>query len=113
MFWKSNVKEGEERLPAPKSIPEMLGRHMVVQLKKNPDWVWGLKGVLHQTDNKRFFYCRVFDEKQAANANVKVKDWASLDARPELILWEGRCDKDTNEVLPQKFENNKANSGRR
>jgi hypothetical protein len=36
------------RLPGPKEIPELVGRYMVLEDKKNPDWVWHLKGVVRQ-----------------------------------------------------------------
>ena len=104
MFWKrKETKEGEEKLPGPKGIPEMAGRHMVVQEKKNPDWVWKLKGVVRSAGKKKAFYCRVFDEFQVAQAGVQVKDWTSLDGHPELILWEGYFDKETNTVRDEKF----------
>ncbi len=107
MFWKfwkhGETKEGEVRLPGPKGIPQDVGGYMVVKEKKNPDWVWQLKGVVRPTEKKTAFYCRVFDEAQVAQAGVQVKDWTSLDEHPELILWEGYFDKDTYTVRPEKF----------
>jgi len=104
MFWKrKEMKEEEVRLPAPKGIPELVGRHMVVEEKKNPDWVWKLKGVVRPAGKKKEFYCRVFDESQVAQAGVKVKDWTSLDEHPDLILWEGYVDKETNRARREKF----------
>lgn len=45
MFWKrKETKEGEIKLPGPKGIPEPAGRYMVVEEKKDPNWVWNLKG---------------------------------------------------------------------
>jgi hypothetical protein len=76
---------------------------MVVQMKKDPDWVWGLKGVVRPAGEKKTFYCRVFNEAQAAQAGFKVRDWASLDDHPALILWEGYFDEKTNEVRNDKF----------
>ena len=104
MFWKrKETKEGEEKLPGPKGIPELAGRYMVVEEKKNPDWVWNLKGVVRPTGKKKAFYCRVFDEAQVAKAGVKVTDWTSLDEHPDLILWEGYCDRETNTARRGKF----------
>ncbi|MFH1169496.1 MAG: hypothetical protein V1691_02255, partial [Chloroflexota bacterium] len=37
--------EKAEKLPGPKEIPEMVGRYVVVNLKKEPDWVWSLRSV--------------------------------------------------------------------
>ena len=104
MFWKrGKTKEGELQLPGPKGIPELVGRHMVIEDKKDPNWVWNLKGVVHPTEKKKAFYCRVFSEAQAAQAGVKVKDWSSLDDHPALILWEGYFDTETNTARRQKF----------
>ncbi|OGP55182.1 MAG: hypothetical protein A2162_05280 [Deltaproteobacteria bacterium RBG_13_52_11b] len=104
MFWnRKQARDGEERLPGPKGIPGSVGSYMVVQMKKNPDWVWKLQGVVRPADKKKAFYCRVFDASQAAQAGVKVKDWTSLEDHPELILWEGYFDKETNKVRDEKF----------
>ncbi len=102
MFWKR--KEGEEKLSGPKEVPELVGRYMVLQMKKDPDWVWkSVKGVVRQAGTKKAFYCRCVEDSQATQAGLKVKDWASLDTHPELIIWEGYFDKGTLEVRPEKF----------
>ena len=104
MFWKrKDTKEGEVKLPGPKGIPEMAGRYLVVEEKKDSDWVWSLKGVVRPTEKKKAFYCRVFSEAQAAQAGVKVKNWNSLDDHSALILWEGYFDTETNTAQRQKF----------
>ena len=107
MFWKfwecKKTKEGEVRLPGPKDIPDAVGRHLVVNVKKDPDWVWKLKGLVRPTEKKSAFYCRVFDEANTAQAGVKVKDWNSLDEHLDLIIWEGYYDKETHMVRTEKF----------
>ena len=103
-FWKRKAtKEGEIKLPKPSDIPGMAGRHMVTEMKKDPDWVWKLKGVVRPADKKKAFYCRVFDETQTRKANVKVENWTSLDGHPELILWEGYFDNETYTARTEKF----------
>jgi len=102
-FRRKETKEGELKLPKPTEIPELAGRYMVVEEKKNPDWVWKLRAVVRPAEKKKAFYCRVFDEAQVAQAGIKVKDWTSLDKYPELILWEGYFDKETNTVRKEKF----------
>jgi hypothetical protein len=112
MFWnRKQTKEGGVKLPGPKEIPEPVGRYMVVQEKKDPDWVWKLKGVVRPAGKNKTFYCRVFIESQVAQSGVKVKDWTSLDERPELILWEGYFDKETNRAWPEKFVKPSNSSG--
>ena len=104
MFWnRKQGMEGEVRLPGPREIPEPVGRYLVIQEKKDPDWVWKLKGVVRPAGKNKTFYCRVFNESQVAKAGLKVKDWTSLDQLPELILWEGYFDKETNTVSLEKF----------
>jgi hypothetical protein len=76
---------------------------MGVEEKKDPSWVWKLKGVVRPAGKKKAFYCRVFDEAQVAQAGVKVKDWTSLDDHPDLILWEGYFDKETDTARHEKF----------
>ena len=104
MFWNhKQAEEGKEKLPGPKGIPGPVGSYMVVQMKKDPDWVWQLRGVARPAGKKKAFYCRVFSEAQVAQAGVNVKSWTSLDDHPDLILWEGYFDKQTNTVRDEKF----------
>jgi len=105
MFWKKKPAKEEpsklrvERLPRPKDIPELVGRYLITQMKKEPDWVWRLKGVVRpRSDGKDRFDFRVFDETQVAGTKVIVKDYNSLDEHPDLILYQGRFDKKSGEV---------------
>jgi hypothetical protein len=107
MFWKfwehKEKKPGEERLPGPTDIPQLVGMYLVVDEKKDPDWVWNLKGVVRPTAKKKAFYCRIFDKAKTERAGVKVKDWNSLDEHLDLIVWEGYYDRKTRTVRPEKF----------
>lgn len=106
MFWKRKSANGQQpinKLPGHEGIPEQVGRHMVIQMRQDPDWVWKLRGVCRPTDKKRVFYCRIFDEGQTRQAGLKVKDWTSLEERPDLILWEGYFDKEHNIACPEKY----------
>lgn len=88
-----------EQLKGPTGMPELMGRHLVVAKKKDPDWVWALKAVVKPSPRgKKAFDVRVFDQAQAAQSKVKVKDWTTLDEHPELVLYEGWFDKDTMKV---------------
>ena len=104
MFWKrKETKEGDVKLPGPKTIHHLPGRYMVVEENKDPDWVWNLKQVVRPAGEKKEFYCRIFSEGQATQAGVRVKDWTTLDEHPDLILWEGYYDEKTNSVRREKF----------
>ena len=105
MFWKrketvpdSAVKAA--KLPGPKGIPEVVGRYLVTELKRNPDWVWKLKAVLRPKldDGKDAFEFRVFDAAQATSNKFTIKDYNSFNAHPEFILYQGWFDKKTMRV---------------
>ena len=96
MLWKKKPATEEppkpkaEKLPGPRSIEELVGRQMVVDLKKDPDWVWQLRSVVRRTSGgKHRFDFRVFDAAQVAAKRVKVKDYTSFDNYQELILYQG------------------------
>lgn len=91
------AKPKAEKLPGPREIPELVGRYLVVAKKREPDWVWRLKAVVRKNPGrgKKVLDVRVFDEAQAAQQHVKVKDWTTFDEHPDLILYEGWFDKDT------------------
>ena len=104
MVWKrKETKEGVAKLSGPKDIPDLVGRHMVAQEKKDPDWVWKLNSVVRPANKQQAFYCRIFDAAQAGQAGVKVKDWTSLNGHPDLIAWEGYFDKETITARREKF----------
>ena len=122
MFWKkkqvapptakveAQPKAKVEKLPGPKEIPELVGRYMVVQDKKDPDWVWKLKAVVRNNPRgKKVFDVRVFDEAQVAQKGVKVKDWATFDEHPDLILYEGWFDKESMQVELEEKKTAEAN----
>jgi hypothetical protein len=95
MFW-GRKKNG---LLPPKGIPDYVGRYLVVNLGKNPDWVWNLKAVMRsKTEDKDAFDVRVFDPAQVSEKGLKIRDYHSLDEHPDLILYEGWFNKRTGEV---------------
>ena len=111
-FWKSDdqgnepvknnepVRNGEHKLSGPKELPDTVGRHLVVKLHKDPDWVWNLKAVVrHREESKSLFDIRVFDEVKTRANQVKVRDYRSFDEHPEEILFEGTFDKKSQKVI--------------
>ena len=101
-FWKKKSatvepsEAREEKLSKPKDIPEPVGRYLVVDLGKDPDWVWKLKSVVHRQAEKHRYDVRVFDELQARAKRVSVRNYTTLDEHPELILFEGWYDMKSN-----------------
>jgi len=102
MFWR---KKTNGLLP-PKSIPEAVGRYMVVSQGQNPDWVWNLKAVLRpNAESKDSFDVRVFEPSKVAGLGIKIKDYNSLNEHPELIVFEGWFNKRTYTVKFEKKPN--------
>jgi hypothetical protein len=97
MFWNYLKEMRQRQKDRPKDLPDPVGRFMVVNLGKNPDWVWRLKSVRRPRPadgiNKEPYDVRVFDEGEAAARKVSIKNYLSLDDHPELILFEGWYDK--------------------
>lgn len=101
MFWKKWRKQPEEnaspksKLPSPQDMPHQVGRYMVVELEKDPDWVWNLKAAVKPVEGgkKSERLIRIFDPQTAHSKRIKVHNYDTLDAYPELIICEGRYDK--------------------
>jgi len=94
-FWqKDTAGSGTPRMSKPKEIPDEVGRHLVVTLKQNPDWVWTLMVVYR--DRPGGGSARdmlIFDPKAADREGVAAVDYAVLMQHPDLILFEGWYDK--------------------
>ena len=86
MFWKKSKNE----LPGPESVPNSVGREIVVALGGVPDEIWYLKAVRRPKEGEKdTFDVRVYSAAQAASKKVVVKDYNSLSEHPELILYGG------------------------
>jgi hypothetical protein len=82
------------RLSKIKDLPTHIGMHLVVKEKLDPDWVWSLKIVNRPSaEDKKIYDFRIFSDKQAADAGVRVADYDSLTVHPELILYLGYSNK--------------------
>ena len=103
-FWEKQTtgrKNGnqEEKLPRPKQLPSQIGQHLVIKLKKDPNWVWSLKCALRNKQGfKNVFEFRIFDNLKAAEARVSMKNYNSFQEHPEFILYEGWFDKNTGHI---------------
>ena len=104
-FWEKKVgseataNAKEEKLPGPKEMPSIVGRHLVVTLGNDPDWVWKLKTVMrHRPEGKQAYDIRVYSDNEAMLKKVSVKNYNSLEDNGDLILFEGWFDKKSMEV---------------
>jgi hypothetical protein len=102
MFWgKKSEKEEEkkEKLSGPREIPGPVQNYLVAERKMDPDLVKLLKAVVRKGPTvETAFHIRVFDNSEALAKKVQVKDYTSLDERPDLIIYEGWFDERSKEV---------------
>ncbi len=97
MFWKK--KSEANNLPKPTGIPEVVGRYLIVELKRDPDWVWSLKSVLRpHPENKHLFDVHVFEEAIVNQRGAKIINYDSFQDHPGLMLYEGWFNKSTYQV---------------
>ena len=82
----------------PREVPQWAFSHLVVVMKADPDRLSLLKCV-EQTDfqdNRPVHLIRIFDPDAARG--MEIRDFASLDRHPELILYEGHRDMESGEI---------------
>jgi hypothetical protein len=99
-FWqKKDAPRDARELSRPKDLPEFVGRHLVVDLKMDPDWVWTLKAASRRReDDKDIKDIRIFSPETANAADVHVRDYGALDATPEIVLYEGWINTKTHQL---------------
>ena len=102
MFWgkKSVKEEGKgEKLPGPQAIPGLVQKYLVAEWKMDPGLVQLLKAVvLKSATQETGLNIRVFDDTEALGKKVQVKDYTSLDERPDLIIYDGWFDEGSKQV---------------
>jgi hypothetical protein len=77
----------------------MVQKHLVAEKKMDPDLVHLLTAVVRMSaTGEAGFNIRVFDESEALAKKVEVKDYTSLDERPDLIIYEGWFDEGSKQV---------------
>jgi hypothetical protein len=88
MFWRKKKENGK-----PTAISGSLGRLIAGELSKvrmtGDHWVKYLVVSRSHSDDKGVVDVRIFDEWCATQKKVKVNDFSSLDAHPDLIVMEG------------------------
>ena len=88
-----------EKLPGPRQIPSLVGKHLTTEYKMDADLVRILKAVVHKRlQTEAALDCRIFDQSEADAKEVQIKDYTSLDGNPDLILYEGWFDEETKRV---------------
>ena len=99
-FWhKTDVPDEAPGQSRPKDLPEVVGRYMVVDLKMDPDWVWTLKAASRRREeNHDIKDIRIFSPTAANAEGMKIRNYHSLDAHPDLVLYEGWLNTKTHQL---------------
>lgn len=98
-IWRKSATEDGQKTGGATTIPEPVARYMVVDLQEEAEWVWHLKAVLNpRPDNKHVYDFRVFEAGKAMAVNLHVKDYASLDEYPEIIILQGSYHRKSGDV---------------
>lgn len=104
-FWQKDTpslnSKGEkaDKLQKPKELPDRVGRHMVVKMQLEPDWVWSLRCVYRKKkDQPGMFEIRIFDSHELSEIGMKLLTYSSLDIHPDIILYQGEYKKDSDIV---------------
>jgi hypothetical protein len=104
-FW-GKKSEKEEKLTGPRDIPGPVQNYLVAEGKLDPDLVKLLKAVVRKGEiGEAPLHIRILDNSEAIAKKVQVKDYASLDEHPDLMLYEGWFDERLKQVkLEEKKE---------
>jgi len=98
MFWGKKSAKEEGKLSGPKEIPGPLQNYLVAEKKIDPDLVKLLRAVQRRNTDGTAYDFRIFDESEAKAKKAEVADYTSLDARPDLIIYEGSSDDGAKQV---------------
>ena len=82
----------------PREIPQWAFSHLVVAMKVDADRLSPLRCVEHVDflENRPVQLIRLFDPEAARG--VEIRDFASLDRYPDLILYEGYRDMESGKI---------------
>lgn len=79
-----------EKLPGPREVPGLVQNFLVTKRNMDSDLVRILKAVVRsKPGEEKAFNIRIFDESEAVVKKIQVKDYASLNEHPDLIIYEG------------------------
>lgn len=78
-------------------MPEAVVKYLEAQ-GLDSVWVNNLKAVTRNRPDGKTMDVRIYDESDTSAKGIKVKDYPSLDASPDLILYEGWFDADSAKV---------------
>ena len=100
MFGNKNKSSKEdEKLRKPQTVPEPVQKYLINEMKLPSHLAPLFKAAMgKKTSGEDAYSIRIFDESEADARKVKVNDYTTLDAHPELILYEGIYDQVSKKV---------------
>jgi len=106
-FWKKNddsfAGARVRKLPRPKDLPIEIGKYLVVESGFEPDWIWSLKSAAcPKAGSPTAYDIRIFDNSTANEKGITIKNYDTLNEFPELVVFEGWFDKDTQQFQLEK-----------
>lgn len=107
MFWGKKPAKEEGKLSGAREIPGPVQTYLVAERKMDSNLVKLLKAVERKGATGTTYNIRIFDNSEAIAKKVQVKDYTSLDERPDLIIYEGWFDQGAKQVELE--EKNKVN----
>lgn len=77
-------------------LPQLVSYYIINDMKRDAEWVGQLQAVVRP--NGKSTEIRIYDKDQASDQGVNVTDYATLDKKRDLILYEGAFDEASNKV---------------
>jgi hypothetical protein len=96
-FWKKKSDSGEEKLSGPKVLPGIVQQYLIKEMKVEADFAPLLKSVARKNGTTGFLI-RIYDESDVMARKIEVKNFLSLDDKPEAIIYDGSYDEATKKV---------------
>jgi hypothetical protein len=87
----------------PHDIPSWAHVYLVTTLKVLPENLTGLRAVekIGFRDGKQVSFIRIYDPRTSDEA-LQIRDFTYLDQNPELVLYEGHWEKESDRVFLQR-----------
>ncbi len=94
MFWKRSDKDQKNvKLSGPRDLPEPVKKYLAADPNIDPGIIPFLKVAMKNGEKgDRVFDVRVFDPADAEAKGVKIQDYSTFNANPDLIIGEGYFD---------------------
>jgi len=87
-----------KELLKPQNAPEPIVKYLITNLKLNVSWAYNLKSIIRANQEQGVWDFRLYNEADVRAKNIKIKDFASFDNYPGMVLFEGTYNPKTADV---------------